>query len=256
MLLGLLLGLGAPLGWLGLQFITSHAFILGPWLKSEFTRSGALYAYLTLGTVTVFTLFGYFLGRKSDDVTVESETVKDALNKMAHTDALTNIHNARYLHDQLLIEMESAKRYQTPLACLMIDIDDFKAINDTYGHPFGDVVLADIAKILRQSVRQIDIVGRLGGEEFLVVMPHTATASAVPVAERIRQAVQHWPFPINGKNVSVTISLGVAAFPVDKIMNKSDLLKTADDALYEAKRTGKNRTVVFKAAARLAGDPR
>lgn len=245
-LIGLLLGLGAPAGWLVFRFLATHGSLFLPWVKAEFLQFGALYAYMTVGTITVFTIFGYLLGRKNDGVTVKSDQVKDAyehVSQIAITDALTNIHNARYLHDQVSIELESAKRYNTTLACLMIDIDDFKVINDTHGHPFGDVVLANIAKILRQSVRQIDIVGRLGGEEFLVVMPHTSVQMALPVAERIRQAVQRWPFPIDGKEVTVTVSIGVAAFPSEGIADKSSFLKMADDALYQAKRTGKNRTV-------------
>lgn len=246
-LLGFLLGLGAPMGWLAWQFVYSQRVLLLPWLKGEFLNSGEIYFYLTVGTLTAFTLFGYFLGRTSDAFANQSEVLLGALDKsntMAVTDALTGIHNARYLHDQLAIETESSKRYNTALACLMIDIDNFKTINDTYGHPFGDTVLINVAKILRQSVRQIDMVGRLGGEEFLVVMPHTDGQMALSVAERIRQAVQRWPFAIDGKEISVTVSIGLAAFPVDTAADKNVFLKAVDEALYQAKRTGKNRTVV------------
>jgi diguanylate cyclase (GGDEF)-like protein len=247
-LLGFLLGLGAPAGWL-----MWRALITQPnWLRNELTEFGEYYAYLTIGTVTVFTLFGYFLGRYSDKITDQSDSVKERLDKvslMAITDALTNVNNARYLHDQLSIETESAKRYDTPLTCLMLDIDDFKRINDTFGHPSGDIVLVTLAGILQQCVRRVDIVGRLGGEEFLVIMPHTSFDPGFQIAERIRQAVQRWPFKIGGAEIPVTVSIGVACYPGHGIDDKIALLKAADDALYEAKRTGKNRTASSKATS-------
>jgi diguanylate cyclase (GGDEF)-like protein len=204
---------------------------------------------MTIGTIIAFTLFGYFLGRHSDNIGDYSDSVQETLekvNQLAITDALTSVHNARYLHDQLSTETESAKRYNTPLTCLMLDIDDFKAVNDKFGHPTGDIILMTLAKVLRQCVRRVDIVGRLGGEEFLVVMPHTSCDIAFPVAERIRQTVECLPFKSGTQDISVTVSIGVACYPASGIADKSDLLKAADDALYEAKRSGKNRTVVWK----------
>ncbi len=242
-LVGSLLGLGAPLGWLFWRALLDQPM----WLRNEFQQFGAFYVYLALATVTVFTLFGYFLGRHSDVVGDQSASVKETLRKvnlLAITDALTNIYNARYLHEQLSIETEAAKRYHTPLTCLMMDIDNFKSINDRFGHPAGDVVLATLAKIVQQSVRRVDIVGRLGGEEFLVIMPHTAQGTAFRVAERIRQAVQRWPFKLEGVAIPVTVSIGVACLPTAGIANKSTLMKAADNALYEAKKSGKNRSVV------------
>lgn len=246
-LLGFLLGLGAPAGWL-----VWRALITQPnWLRNEFNQFGEYYAYLTIGTVTVFTLFGYFLGRRSDNITDQSDSVKERLDKvslLAITDALTNVHNARYLHDQLSIETESAKRYNAPVTCLMLDIDDFKQINDKFGHPSGDIVLTTLAGILQQCVRRVDIVGRLGGEEFLVIMPHTSFDPGFQIAERIRQTVQDWSFKIDGAEIPVTVSIGVACYPGNGIEDKIGLLKAADDALYEAKRTGKNRTAFSKTA--------
>jgi diguanylate cyclase (GGDEF)-like protein len=165
-------------------------------------------------------------------------------NKLAITDALTTLYNSRYLHDQLAIELESAKRYNTPLTCLMLDIDNFKLINDKYGHPSGDMVLAALAKILRDSVRRIDIVGRLGGEEFLILMPHTPPKIAFCIGERIRQAVQRWPFKVDGTEISMTVSVGAASYPDEYVKDKASFLKAADNALYEAKRLGKNKTVL------------
>jgi diguanylate cyclase (GGDEF)-like protein len=247
-LLGFLLGLGGPTGWLVWRALSSHP----DWLKNEFNTFGVYYAYLGIGTVLVFTLFGYFLGRRSDIIVDQSEAVKKALEKvsvLAITDALTNVHNARYLHKQLSIELESAKRYNSPLTCLMLDIDNFKTVNDKHGHLSGDVVLTTLAKILRQYVRRVDIVGRLGGEEFLVVMPHTSSDTAFQIAERIRQAVQRWPFKVEETEIPITVSIGVACYPGTGIDDKSALLKASDDALYDAKRAGKNRTALAKEPA-------
>jgi two-component system cell cycle response regulator len=208
-----------------------------------------VYIYMTVGTVLVFTIFGYSLGRRSDQAVDETDTVKEELqqvNELAITDALTGLHNARFLHDDLSRELETARRYRTPVACAMLDIDDFKRINDTHGHPFGDAVLSTLAKIIGECVRQVDIVGRLGGEEFLVIMPHTTLELGMLVAERIRKAVQQSSFTFENTTASVTISLGVACFPSKEISDKNGLLKTVDNALYQAKRTGKNRTVSFR----------
>lgn len=245
-LVGVLLGLGAPLGWLAWRlFLTQKDFLLS-WLKHELTQSAEIYLYMTAGTVVVFTLFGYFLGRRNDLIRETSETIKDSLEKMnlvAMTDALTGIPNARYLHDHLSLEMESAKRYDTPITCLMLDIDDFKKINDTYGHPSGDLVLTTLARTVLRCVRRVDMVGRLGGEEFLILMPHTSSEVALSIAERIRQAVQRWPFTVKESQIPVTVSIGAASYPAPGITNKSSLLAAADDALYEAKRAGKNQTI-------------
>lgn len=245
--MGFALGLGAPLGWLALQFFIANQTVLNTWLNAELARSGPTYFYMTVGTVTVFTLFGYFLGRLYDRLTDKTEAVTEALNEvnlLAVTDALTRIPNARYLHDHLVLEIESAKRYASPMTVLMLDIDDFKKINDEHGHPIGDQVLTTLAKTIQECVRSADIVGRLGGEEFLVIMPHTPANTAVAVAERIRKAIQNQTIKSGGVSIGVTVSLGVASFPSKNITDKSSLLKAADDALYQAKRAGKNKTVI------------
>jgi diguanylate cyclase (GGDEF)-like protein len=249
-LLGLILGIGAPLGWLLIRFATTQRDFLFVWIRTEISANGAIYAYMGCGTIFVFVLFGYLLGRRSDVITEASKGVQVELehtSALAMTDALTNIHNARYLHEHLSLEIESAKRHQMPLACMMIDIDDFKKINDSHGHPYGDTVLIKIASILRQCVRRIDIVGRLGGEEFLVVMPRTTSDVGLQVAERVRKTVQLYPFTVENKQVKITISIGVACYPALGITDKSGLLKAADEALYKAKRLGKNKTVMSSA---------
>jgi len=241
-LVGALLGLGAPLGWLFWRSLSSH----GAWLQAEIDQFGVLYGYMSIGTTFIFAMFGYSLGRRSDHAVDETDSIKfelEMISALAYRDALTGLNNARHLHDQLNTEIESAIRYGTPISCLMIDIDDFKRINDSHGHPFGDHVLSTLARTIKDCVRQVDIVGRLGGEEFLVIMPHTTIELALPVAERIRVGVMKSSITIDNEAIPVTISLGLASFSLNDTPDKSSLLKAADDALYLAKRNGKNRTV-------------
>jgi diguanylate cyclase (GGDEF)-like protein len=163
------------------------------------------------------------------------------LNKMlerAVADGLTEL----YDHDTLLTlldkEIQRANRYAERVALLLLDLDDFKQVNDDFGHQKGDEVLAQVATVVRQTIRTMDIAGRYGGEEFAIIIPEADRAAAVHSAERLRMAVedrfQH--------NVKVTVSVGVASFPVDA-RTGGDLVKMADKALYAAKARGKNRVV-------------
>ena len=147
--------------------------------------------------------------------------------------------------------MERATRYQTPFTCLMLDIDDFKSINDTHGHPFGDQVLRTVAHIIREQVRRVDTAGRYGGEEFMIFMPHTTSEQVLPLAERIRTEVQEYPFHARGENVRVTLSIGMATYapPGRTFKNQRGLVDAADQALYQAKRGGKNQIRIYAPAA-------
>src|SRR5262249_35600571 len=133
------------------------------------------------------------------------------------------------------------------LSCIAIDIDHFKAVNDRHGHAGGDAVLVAIARICTQELRQTDPVGRLGGEEFAVLLPNTGLANAVEGSEKLRQAIERTPIDVGGESITVTVSLGVAA--LDQATRDFDaLLKNADNALYLAKQTGRNRTVASQPA--------
>ena len=122
---------------------------------------------------------------------------------------------------------------------MMLDIDHFKKINDTYGHLAGDFVLKEIAKIIKDSIRKSDICGRFGGEEFVIVLPNTKLSGAMKLAERIRETIQNHTFDFNGKKINVTVSIGITSVGVND--SYESLISRADEALYEAKEKGRNR---------------
>jgi two-component system cell cycle response regulator len=162
----------------------------------------------------------------------------------AITDGLTGLHNRRYMESHLGKLVEQAGSRGKPLAVLVLDIDFFKSINDNHGHDCGDDVLREFAIRVRKSIRGIDLACRMGGEEFVVVMPETDMAVAATVAERLRRKIAAEPFPIEQgkKKIDVTISIGIAAMETSHD-SATQLLKRADQALYRAKRDGRNRVV-------------
>jgi two-component system, cell cycle response regulator len=164
--------------------------------------------------------------------------------EMAITDALTGLSNRRYMESHLGTLVEQASARGKPLSALVIDIDYFKAINDTHGHDAGDDVLRDFALRLKRSIRGIDLACRYGGEEFVIVMPETDMAVAAMVAERLRRRIAAGPFAITqgAQTIPVTISIGIAALR-GKDDSAASLLKRADQALYRAKHDGRNRVV-------------
>ncbi len=166
------------------------------------------------------------------------------------TDPLMEIFNRRHLERRLDEEFHRATRYGFPLAVLMLDLDHFKKVNDDYGHPTGDLVLKGLGAILKESVRQVDVPARYGGEEAVVVLPHTGEAEAVLVAERIRRKAELQSFPVEGSTAAgavarCTVSIGIAMLTPD-CPDASHLVQIADKALYRAKQEGRNRTVAFR----------
>ena len=160
------------------------------------------------------------------------------LNQLSRIDGLTGVHNRRHLDESIEQLASAARRHQVPLALLMFDIDHFKAVNDTEGHPGGDRVLQEFARRLRAAVRTDDAVGRWGGEEFLVVAPRTTIDQAVVLAERVRAAIADQPFDLGDHHIRVTVSVGCAA-GIDE--PTADVLGRADVALYQSKARGRNR---------------
>jgi two-component system, cell cycle response regulator len=167
------------------------------------------------------------------------------LDRMSRTDALTGLYNRRHLEERLGELVSLARRHGEDLGAALVDLDHFKAVNDTAGHPAGDAVLQVTADRLRNSLRAEDVLGRWGGEEFLVLLPRTDAAGARLVAERMRQALAGQPIPLpDGGEVKVTASIGVAAGTDDGV---AGLVDRADAALYEAKAAGRDRVVVAPA---------
>jgi diguanylate cyclase (GGDEF)-like protein len=175
-------------------------------------------------------------------------TANAELLRMAVTDGLTGLYNRRHVEERLREMFEHSIRFQEPLACAMFDLDHFKSVNDTYGHLAGDAVLKQLAALLRHAVREVDRVGRYGGEEFMVVLPGAAPDAAVTFAERARQEVEDYVFTFDGGTLRRTLSCGVAAWPHPRIRHRDELVKAADDALYVAKELGRNRVVRFDGA--------
>ncbi len=176
----------------------------------------------------------------------ELSTANAQLLVMSSTDVLTGVANRRSLEERLHEMWEHSQRLHEPLSLVMCDIDHFKRVNDQYGHQAGDAVLQQFAKLLADEAREIDKVGRYGGEEFVLLLPGTVLDAAVTFAERIRNCVEKHEFTYgDGQTLHRTMSCGVAAWPHPLVTDPEALIKAADDALYVAKETGRNRVVRF-----------
>jgi two-component system cell cycle response regulator len=171
---------------------------------------------------------------------------KARLELLALTDPLTQTLNRRALMERLTAELERARRYALALSILVVDLDHFKAVNDSFGHLIGDEVLRAVARTLQNEARAVDIVARYGGEEFVVVLPETVEEGAVAVAERIRQTIADHPPEICNQHdgLLVTVSIGVATATLARVHSPDDLIAAADEALYRAKARGRNRVCV------------
>jgi diguanylate cyclase (GGDEF)-like protein len=171
--------------------------------------------------------------------------VNERLRHMSQTDALTGLDNRRHLNDRIDEMFAHAVRLGEPFSLVMCDLDKFKSVNDTYGHQAGDEVLKQLADILRREAREIDRVGRYGGEEFMLLLPGASLDDAVTFAERVRKRIEGHTFTFPGGTLTRTASFGVAGWPHSRIDQCDDLVRKADDALYVAKEAGRNRVVRF-----------
>lgn len=174
-------------------------------------------------------------------IEVVAETSEAKLETISMTDHLTDLPNRRFFETVLVQEIATHRRDQAPLTLAMLDIDHFKVVNDTHGHDVGDAVLKHIAQTLRHATREGNVVARVGGEEFAILLPNTHLPEAMEVAERVRQAVEAHNHLLKGQPLRVTISIGVA--PVNCELPMAQAYKLADNALYQAKREGRNRVV-------------
>jgi diguanylate cyclase (GGDEF)-like protein len=176
---------------------------------------------------------------------VEQKKQIGILREQAMRDSLTSLLNYKSFHHVLNKECYRAKRYQVPLALVIGDIDDFKKVNDTYGHQAGDHVLFTVAQELSKSLRNSDSIARHGGEEFGIILPETSLENAIIVADRLRNAVESLPIVYEGNRIPVTMSFGIASLSAALSLSKEELIRRADAAVYRAKSSGKNRCCVF-----------
>ena len=198
---------------------------------------------LDLGAVDYVTKpFDIFELRARVRAALRTKRLQDLLLMYGEVDSLTEIYNRRVLMERLQQEWDRIQRKPAPLSFIMVDIDKFKLVNDTYGHPVGDKVLVRVSNILNQSIRSGDIVGRYGGEEFGIVMIHSSSAEAALAADRYRIEIEKAVFVAKKREFSVTASFGVS----DSIGRNSinELIKGADAALYRAKETGRNKVCI------------
>ena len=186
----------------------------------------------------------------------ELEEKNKELERLSISDGLTGLFNHRHIHGLLAEEFERVARTNDCMSVAMFDLDHFKSVNDTYGHQAGDRVLVELADILREVARDVDRLGRYGGEEFMALLPETCIDDAAVFVERVRREVARRPFDVGGDEpLHMTLSAGVATYPHETIRDVESLVRLADQALYTAKETGRNRVVRFDEAVLETAQP-
>jgi diguanylate cyclase (GGDEF)-like protein len=199
---------------------------------ADFRRHPFLYSYIYFGTIILFGIFGSLIGAR-----------EDILREMAHTDTLTGLFNLRYFWARVEEEFALARRHRTPMSLVVIDLDNFKKINDDHGHPVGDRFLQMTGMTIRSIMREGEIAARVGGEEFALLLTHTSAHEATVVAERIRIAIGKELLKVNGREVSLTASAGVACTVDHEDHDAREIYHLADQALLRAKREGRDRVI-------------
>ena len=217
------------------------------------TRRGELIGSLQVGSASADRYNSAcgtdFLERLAQIVAIclENALSQERLKLVGLTDALTGVQNRRYFEHRCPVEISQARRYRHPLACIFLDIDKFKRINDSYGHPTGDEVLRSVARLIQSQLRSGDTIARYGGEEFVALLPKSELHHAHQIAERIRASVEEKAFKAqSGQAIRVTISIGLSMLPeknldADNLRCAEHLVAAADEALYQAKHKGRNR---------------
>ena len=177
-------------------------------------------------------------------MSISNAVLYEQTKKLAVTDGLTGISNRPNMEQSLLSEFERSKRYNSPLSVVLLDIDHFKHVNDSYGHQKGDEILVTFASVLKKFCRANDTAARYGGEEFLMILPQSNAQGAFKIAERVREEIMKMSFVGNDSKFSVTTSCGVAELNRDYMKNTDQLINVADNAMYEAKNSGRNKTII------------
>ncbi len=191
-----------------------------------------------IGTASANALYNAFLFEQIEDE-------KTRLEKLSITDYLTGVYNIRYFYHRSIEEFSRSERYNLPASCLMLDIDHFKKINDTYGHKVGDKVLKEFAQVLKKGIRKSDVLARYGGEEFILLLPQTPPEGAFKEAERLRIMIGRHNFKYLKGRKKISVSIGIANYPHDNVKEHEDLITFADDALFKAKNSGRNKVVIY-----------
>jgi len=220
--------------------------VLGAFASFPVTTTGRLSGLLAIG--------GKEAGRVGSDregllaqaanqahIVLENSRLFERIRNLSVRDGLTDLFNHRHTMELLASEYSRAGRYEEGLSFIMIDIDHFKAVNDEHGHQAGDSILRSVARLLRDTLRTVDFVGRYGGEEFAAILPHTAYEDGLRTGERIRRAVAGHSFRVGNRELRVTVSVGVASYPSESVDSPGALVRDADKALYRAKEAGRNR---------------
>ncbi len=222
---GIFLSQFAPLGWYVIQVFLGH----------EFGGENGVYIYMSVGTAVTFCLFGAYVGSR-----------EELLSKLAVMDPLTSLYNRRYFDDRLRQEYAISERLHSPLCLIMIDIDYFKQINDKYGHVYGDKVLQAVARLLKQACRHGEVVSRVGGEEFNILLSHADEEKGQLVAQRFKNVIDQLNVETDKGSIRVSASMGVFSCTAgDKEILVEDIYKNVDKAMYRAKEQGRNRIVKY-----------
>jgi len=196
------------------------------------------YAMLAMMSILVWTF--YFFLINSARLEMDLETARSELLLIANTDPLTGLYNRRHFLEHAELEFQRAKRHEHDVSFLLLDVDDFKLINDNYGHDAGDIVMINLATIFRRQIRAFDMVARFGGDEFVIVLVNADEDEAFVAAERIRNVVEQTPMVFDSGTMNIHLSVGIAAFSI-RDTELGVVLKRADKALYQAKRQGRNQ---------------
>ena len=227
-LFGALWSVGAPIGLLLVRGIAAGT-LGASFVVADLRAEAWSYAYVAASTAVAFTLLGFILGRQADQL-FEAST----------SDSLTGLRNRRALRDHLAHEWARARRYQTPLSVLAIDLDGLKVINDSLGHRAGDVAIGCAAQALVQNSRQADTPARWGGDEFLLLAPETDQAEALRLGERVRAVCAEQAQSAVGRRLTLSIGVATRTPGSGSAATEEELLRAADQALYQAKRVGGN----------------
>jgi diguanylate cyclase (GGDEF)-like protein len=191
-----------------------------------------------IASASANTLYNAFLYDK-----IERE--KRDLERLAITDYLTGVYNVRYFYNRLEEEFSRAERHRISLCCMMFDIDNFKNINDTYGHRVGDIILRELAQLVREHTRKSDVFARYGGEEFIMLLPQTSLAGSLAEAERLSKIVKNYQFYALKNGERITVSVGIACSSDTRIKNPDNLITFSDDALFTAKKKGRDQIAIY-----------